>query len=93
MKNLNEGLLDINIEENNNKISMNWTGECININPSTVLNPYFDTLIINLKPDKELVIDFARLQYMKSSTVPYIVKLITRLNKEKIKTTIYYNSL
>lgn len=93
MQDLSEGLLQIKMKEDEVKTSMQWFGECININPTTILNPYFDELLEKVNKSKNLEIDFCKLQYMKSSTVPYLVKLITRLNKQKVDTKILYNSI
>ena len=92
MNDLSAGLLDIKIEKNKNKVIMNWLGECININPGKTLYPYFDELIEAFDDNEELEINFSNLQYMKSSIVPYLIKLITKLNKEQINTIIQYNS-
>ena len=92
MKDLSAGLLEIKITEEENKVTMTWLGECIDIDPATVLNPYLDDIVKNLTKEKEFEIDFSRLQYMKSKTLPYLAKFISKLNKKKIKTKVAYDT-
>lgn len=90
MKDLKVGMLQIIPIEQDGKLILKWEGECTEINSDEILTPYFNEIINNFN-SSEMEIDFSTLKYMKSSTVPTLVKLITRLNKDKINTKIFYD--
>ena len=59
--------------------------------PENLLNPYFDILLNSLK-DKEVILDFKSLEFMNSSTIPPIIRLMNNLEAEGISTKIIYNA-
>ena len=89
MENLKEGSLEIAIN-NGEKVRMAWLGRSENREPGAVLNPYL-TKIINAISSKELEVDFSKLDYMNSSTVPPIIQMIKTLDLKAIPTKILYN--
>jgi hypothetical protein len=89
MSNYKEGNLEIQLALGA-KNQMTWIGKSDERDPSAVLNPYFDEIIEKLT-GKELGIDFSKLEYINSSTVPPIIQLIKNLNAKSIKTKITYN--
>lgn len=89
MANFKEGNLEIVIEEGSSN-KMTWLGNSEDRDPSAFLNPYFDDLISGFK-GKDLEIDFIKLEYMNSSTVPPIIQLIKSLNSSAVKTLISYD--
>ncbi len=92
VKNFNKASLKIVISnQGGNKYNMTWIGQSDDRNPSASLNPYLDSLIPALK-GSQLVIEYTRLEYMNSSTVPPIIQFIKKLNLNKIKTLIHYDA-
>ncbi len=69
---------------------MTWLGQSDERNPSESLTPYLNSLIDDLKGTR-LTIEFARLEYMNSSTVPPIVQLLKNLDVNEIQTIITYD--
>jgi len=69
---------------------MTWIGRSEDRDPSAFLNPYFTGIMTDLA-GRELEIDFQKLEYMNSSTVPPIIQLIKNLNTNTIKTVIVYD--
>ena len=89
MENLTEGTLTIEIKDAAN-VTMSWLGRSESREPSAVLNPYFAGIAAGIG-GKELVVDFTKLEYMNSSTVPPIIQLIKTLNEKNVTTKIYYD--
>ena len=91
MRDLSSGDLQINIESKDDIIVMKWLGKSRERDPGAMLYPYFNEVVNDIK-DNNLTIDFTKLEYMNSSTVPPILKLFKLLDTRKIKTRILYNS-
>ena len=89
MENFKEGNLEIKIESGN-KNTITWIGKSEDRDPSAFLNPYFENILDDLH-GKDLEIEFLKLEYMNSSTVPPIIQLIKSLNTNEIKTIIFYD--
>ena len=89
MGNLKEGTLEIIVNEGD-KIIIEWLGRSENREPSALLNPYFKDIVENAS-GKEVEVDFTKLEYMNSSTVPPIIHMIKNLDTKGISTKIYYN--
>lgn len=89
MENMIDGALSIEIRDGE-KITMSWLGKSESREPSAVLNPYLAKTIDAIS-GKGMVVDFTKLEYMNSSTVPPIIQLIKNLNSKSIATKIYYD--
>jgi len=89
MEDYNISNLKITISETEDSLIMIWKGSSDSANPGDDLNPYFQDNVVNFQ-NKKLMIDFSELEYMNSSTVPPIIKLIGLLNSKNITTTIIY---
>jgi len=89
MENMKEGTLSIEIDDGE-KITMSWHGRSESREPASVLNPYLVKLIDSIS-GKELIVDFTKLEYMNSSTVPPIIQMIKNLNTKAIITKIFYD--
>jgi len=89
MSNFKEGSLEIIFTEGG-KNNITWIGKSEDRDPSAVLNPYLEGLIEKIK-GKELEIDFQKLEYMNSSTVPPVIGFIKLLNSENITSVVYYD--
>jgi hypothetical protein len=89
MENLKDGALEILIADGE-RIQMSWLGRSENREPAAVLNPYLGK-IVDAIAGKKLDVDFARLEYMNSSTVPPIIQMIKLLDTRGVETKIFYN--
>jgi hypothetical protein len=89
MENIKDGTLSIEIKDGDS-VTMSWLGRSESREPAVVLNPYL-TGIVDGMSGKELIVDFTKLEYMNSSTVPPIILLIKNLNTKGVVTKIYYD--
>ncbi len=91
MKNFNSGTLRIVLNKRGSESSMSWIGQSDERNPSASLTPYLDSVISDLK-GTHLTIEYSRLEYMNSSTVPPIIQFLKKLNINGIKTIVTYDA-
>ena len=89
MENIKDGSLSIEIKDGET-ITMSWLGRSENREPAVLLNPYLAGFVDSIN-GKTLVLDFTKLEYMNSSTVPPIIQLIKNLNAKAVATKIYYD--
>lgn len=82
----NEDLI-LNIEESDHEIRIEWSGKSTERDPSQFLTPLFNDYI---ETRKNLVMDFKSLEYMNSSTITPILKVIDRLKARENKLLIIY---
>lgn len=90
MKNFKKSSLSIVTKDAGNKAVMSWIGKSDFKHPASYLMPYLDDFVSELSKT-ELAIEFSRVEYMNSSTVPPLIQLLKSLNERGIKTTITYN--
>jgi hypothetical protein len=67
-----------------------WLGISNARDPGLTLIPYLDQVTKELDCE-EVFVDFSKLEYINSSTVPPIIRLIKELDKKAIKTHVIYN--
>ncbi len=84
--------MKINIRQTASGVIMSWVGQSKERNPAQILTPYLDSLIDDLK-GRHLTIEYSKLEYMNSSTVPPIILFLKKLNANGIKTAVTYNTL
>ncbi len=82
--------LKITVKDAGHNIVMSWVGKSDFQHPASHLMPYLDDFISKLNKT-ELSIEFTRLEYMNSSTVPPLIHLLKELNNREIKTTVTYD--
>ena len=86
--------LTIEIQDNNDSITAYWTGKSIDRNPSQFINPILVDLVNRSnESNKRIVMDFQKLNYMNSSTITPLIKLLERAKRGKMNVTIQYNQL
>lgn len=86
--------LKIEIQENRDSITTYWTGKSIDRNPSQFINPILVKLVNRSNENnKRIVFDFQKLDYMNSSTITPLIKILERANKGKMNVTVQYNKL
>ncbi len=85
-------LLTIQVEEQDDQIEVKWTGKSIDREPAKFISPI---LIQVLKAasalNKRIIMDFQQLQYMNSSTITPLIKILDRAKKGTNKITIFYH--
>lgn len=91
MENYKSESLEIVLVDDGDKTSMLWTGKTDEPNPQLSLTPYLNGLVEGLK-GSELFIDFKKLEYMNSSTIPPLIQFIKKLETNEVTTTIVYDA-
>lgn len=87
-------LLKLEVQENRDSITTHWIGKSIDRNPGQFLNPILVKLInTGNEVNKRIVLDFRKLDYMNSSTITPIIKILDRAKRGKLQVTIQYNKL
>src|SRR3712207_4208254 len=74
------------------KATIVWSGVSDSRNPGVQLNSVLQRMVDELDGCK-ITVDFRRLQYMNSSTVPPIINLIKRLNTRGIPALILFSDV
>jgi len=82
--------LQIIVKQITNGHSMNWLGRSKAKNPGENLDPYLEKVVLKLL-GQNLFIDFRKLEFMNSSTVPSIISFAMKLDKNNIKTIFWYD--
>lgn len=90
LKKFTNNALVIEAFEDNDKLVLQWLGKSTERDPSKFLQPIFNEME-TLAKEKLLELDFKLLEYMNSSTVTSIIKLLDKAKREKRKVTLLYN--
>jgi len=85
-----EDKLSIILKTRHNQVILEWHGKSKSKDPGEKLLPFFDE-IIDLLKGKVVVVDFRKLEYLNSSTVPTIINLAKNLNENNIRTVVCYD--
>jgi hypothetical protein len=84
-------LLQIDLVENDTSISSNWKGKSVDRKPGLFITPILMKLLkIGNDDDKEIVLDFRDIEYMNSSTITPVIKVLERAKRRKGKITVLY---
>jgi hypothetical protein len=85
-------LLKIIVKEDGDIIKIHWTGRSIDRQPDKFISPILvDILKKSSAGHKRIVFDFCKLNYMNSSTITPIIKILERAKRGKAKITILYD--
>lgn len=85
------GLLHIEIKEEDNSISINWTGKSIDREPGKFITPILvEAIKESSEKNKRVIIDFRELSYMNSSTITPLIKILERAKRGSTSITVYY---
>lgn len=90
MDNFKEDNLEIIVDSVGSTVVVCWKGRSDARDPNSTISPF----LIKLIPDlvgKEVTIDFLLLEYMNSSTVSPILKMINELENHNVKSVVYYD--
>lgn len=83
--------LAIEIEEDDKKIIVKWKGKSTERDPSAFISPILSKALSNSSDyNKEIIMDFTDLEYMNSSTITPISKIIEKGKNGSNKITILY---
>ena len=84
-------LLKIDVEENEESINIKWTGKSIHRKPGQFIAPILvDVLKKSTDLKKRIVLDFRKLDYMNSSTITPVIKILERAKRGKVQVTVLY---
>ena len=84
--------LKIEVRENNEAISAEWTGKSIHRNPGKFITPILvDILKKGTNENKRIVLDFRKLDYMNSSTITPVIKVLERAARGANELTVVYD--
>jgi len=84
--------LRIEVFRSENKATIVWSGVSDARNPGAQLNVVLQRMVDELDGCK-VTVDFRRLQYMNSSTVPPIINLIKRLNARAVHSVVLFSEV
>jgi len=82
-------LLIIEIKESAEKVTFNWKGKSTGIDPAKFLGPIFDKHLFNNQ--KIIEMDFLELEYLTSSTVTPMIRLLERIKNSSRSMKIFYD--
>lgn len=90
MQDFEHGALKITIGESSGTARLAWSGKSEDREPGALLTPYLQDAVREFQ-GKTFEVDFTKLEYMNSSTVPPIIHFIKDLESSGSKTTIFYD--
>lgn len=84
-------LLKIEVKEDNDSITAKWTGKSIHRSPGKFVTP----ILVNVLKksgdgNKRIILDFRKLDYMNSSTITPIIKVLERAGRGTNQVTVLY---
>lgn len=83
--------LIIEVSEDDNTIIINWKGKSTERDPSIFISPILSKALDNsTQYKKEIILDFTELEYMNSSTITPISKIIEKGKNGNNRITINY---
>lgn len=86
------GQLKLEVLENFETINVDWNGKSTERNPGAFLTPILLQILKDgSDANKRIVMDFRNLQYMNSSTITPIIKVLERARKSNKHLTVLYD--
>ena len=89
MDSLLHGALEIFVEEKGDTIHVRLQGRSDSRKPSDALTPFFDAILE--QGVEKLIVDFRELEYMNSTSMLPIIKLLYQLHQKKIESEFVYD--
>ena len=88
-----DSLLSISVSEDDEAITAVWSGKSIEREPGKFITPLLTRLIRRCSErDKRLLLDFRSIDFMNSSTITPIIKLLERAKRGSSRMTVIYDS-
>lgn len=92
-KKFTNGLLVIEVHEEEEHITAIWLGKSVEREPGKVITPILVRLVRrSSEKGKRLILDFRSLAYMNSSTITPIIKILERAKRGSTQVTVIYDS-
>lgn len=87
----NSNLLNITVSEDQENYNVVWTGKSIDRKPSVFITPILISVLKrSIDHDKRMILDFCGIEYMNSSTITPIIKILERAKRSKVAVTVKY---
>ncbi len=87
----NNELLVISVTEGSDYINIHWAGKSIERQPSSFITPILiKYLKKSISQEKRMILDFCNIEYMNSSTITPIIKILERAKRSKVGVTVKY---
>ena len=84
-------LLKISVTERDYHFQVNWQGKSIDRKPSVFITPILiKVLKKSMDRGKRMILDFREIEYMNSSTITPIIKILERAKRGKAGVTVKY---
>lgn len=84
-------LLNISVTEESDHIRMHWSGKSIARKPSIFITPILIKVLKgSIEREKRMILDFCDIEYMNSSTITPIIKILERARRSKVGVTVEY---
>jgi len=83
--------LNISVTEDNEQIYLNWSGKSIDRRPGIFITPILIKVMKRcMEKEKRMILDFCQIEYMNSSTITPIIKILERAKRTRVEVTINY---
>ena len=93
MKTYKNDLLILEVIEDDDTIQVAWKGRSIERNPGEFITPLLVRIVKKSSDSaKRLVLDFTEIEYMNSSTITPIVKVLERARRGSTRLTVFYDT-
>ncbi len=85
-------LLKIHLTNSSDSIHIGLTGKSVDRNPSKFITPILlDALKNTGEKNRHIILNFCQLDFMNSSTITPIIKILERAKRGKNRVTVLYN--
>ena len=85
--------LRLDVSESENEIRVNWSGQASGGGATAFLTPILSELLEKSKDgSKCIVFDFSKLEFMNSSAITPLIKILERAKRGKNRIKIFFNS-
>jgi len=90
-KSYTSSLLKINLSEDKSDIHINWAGKSIDREPGKFITPILmEAIKKSSERDKRIIMDFCKLEYMNSSTITPLTKILERARRGTTSISVLY---
>ena len=84
-------LLRIQVSDENDSITVTWFGKSIMRNPGGFITPILvDVMSRGSDDEKRIILDFRKLEYMNSSSITPVIKILERARRGINQVTVLY---
>jgi hypothetical protein len=87
------GSLDIIVSDSGSSLHVAWRGEADERDPRRVIQPFLDDVAaLAVDTGRQVVLDFADLQFMNSSCIGLTIQFLKTLQKANVKASVIYDT-